>query len=448
MASTEDERRTSAAADEPEPEITILPPKPIASLSVSLSSLLSPPPSKPLKIPSQISAVHFSLSLSPLRSRPSLLSTSGAASSSPIPALSPLRPLTRRPSDPSHPVGLRRCSIVWFRSDLRVHDNEALSAANADSLSVLPVYCFDPRDYGRSPSGLDRTGPHRARFLIDSVSDLRRRLRARGSDLVVRIGRPEVVIPEVARAAGADGVYAHLEVSRGEVEAEESVRGAVEGEEGVEVRYFWGSTLYHLEDLPFKLEGLPSNYGGFREKVKGVKVRGTIEALDELKGLPKMGDVEVGEIPSLLDLGLSPVSDGAQDGKSATNANASSLIGGETEALERLKTFAAECRAQPNKDGNQESIYGTNFSCKISPWLAMGCLSPRYVFEELNKSAIRTISAASTNKKSATSAENGMNWLMFELLWRDFFRFITKKYSSSQRKVDAVPATACAGALV
>lgn len=220
-------------------------------------------------------------------------------------------------------------------------------------------------------------------------------------------------------------------------------------EEGVEVKYFWGSTLYHVDDLPFDLEGMPSNYGGFREKVKGVAIRKTIEAIDKLRGLPKMGDVDVGEMPTLLDLGLSPpptTAGLAQDGKSAIGA---SLVGGESEALERLKKFAAECSAQPKnegKDGARESIYGANFSCKISPWLATGCLSPRFMFEELKKTANRTISA-STKKNGDGGADNGMNWLMFELLWRDFFRFITKKYSSNKRKTEALPATACTGAL-
>lgn len=68
------------------------------------------------------------------------------------------------------------------------------------------------------------------------------------------------------------------------------------------------------------------------------------------------------------------------------------MAGGENEALQRLKKYAAECKAQPykgSKDGNQETIYGANFSCKISPWLAMGCLSPRFMFDELKKTANR-----------------------------------------------------------
>lgn len=78
-----------------------------------------------------------------------------------------------------------------------------------------------------------------------------------------------------------------------------------------------------------------------------------------------------------------------QNGKPAANA---SLVGGENEALQRLRKFAAECQAQPNKenkDGTTDSIYGANFSCKISPWLAMGCLSPRSMFDELKKSTSR-----------------------------------------------------------
>ncbi|KAL2323660.1 hypothetical protein Fmac_028039 [Flemingia macrophylla] len=135
---------------------------------------------------------------------------------------------------------------------------------------------------------------------------------------------------------------------------------------------------------------MPSNYGGFRDRVQKLEIRNAIEALDQLKGLPSRGDVQPGDIPSLMDLGLNPSATMPQDGKVAANA---SMVGGETEALKRLKRFAAECRAQPpkgSKDGTQ-SIYGANFSCKISPWLAMGCLSPRTMYNELKNTASRFI---------------------------------------------------------
>ncbi|RVX20953.1 Blue-light photoreceptor PHR2 [Vitis vinifera] len=161
-----------------------------------------------------------------------------------------------RSSDPSNAAGIRRSCVVWFRNDLRVHDNECLNSASNESMSMLPVYCFDPRDYGKSSSGFDKTGPYRASFLIESVSDLRQNLQKRGSDLVVRIGKPETVLVELAKAVGADAIYAHREVSHDEVKGEEKIEAAMK-EEGVEVKYFWGSTLYHVDDLPFKMEQMP-----------------------------------------------------------------------------------------------------------------------------------------------------------------------------------------------
>ncbi|KAJ4764521.1 Blue-light photoreceptor PHR2 [Rhynchospora pubera] len=430
---------------------------PLATLSLSLSSVLSsrattsnpttaslsPFTKTHLKPPSK-KPISLSV-LSPTPAKTTKKPNKKSSSNAPLQSLSPL--LGRPPADPSNPFGGRRCTVVWLRADLRVHDNEALSTASAESLSILPVFLLDPRDFGRSPSsGFDRTGPFRAAFLLESVKDLRNSLRARGSDLVVRVGRPETVLPELAKAVGADGVFAHREVSRDEVKTEERVEKTLE-KEGIEIKYFWGSTLYHIEDLPFDLEQMPTNYGGFREKVSGIAVRRSIEAPEHLKGMPARGGVEPGEIPTLAELGVStPPAAVTQDGKPTVT---SSLIGGEMEALERLKKFAAECQAQPNKGDKdcvgRDSIYGANFSCKISPWLATGCLSPRFMFEELKKTATNVISAA-TAPKNNSSSDNGMNWLMFELLWRDFFRFITKKYSATKKSTEEAPVTACTGA--
>lgn len=93
-------------------------------------------------------------------------------------------------------------------------------------------------------------------------------------------------------------------MSRDEVKTEERVEKALE-KEGIEIKYFWGSTLYHIEDLPFDLDQMPTNYGGFREKVSALTVRKSIEAPEHLKGMPARGGVEPGEIPTLAELGVS-----------------------------------------------------------------------------------------------------------------------------------------------
>ena len=100
------------------------------------------------------------------------------------------------------------------------HDNDALSRALAESSSVAPVYIFDPRDYGKSASGFDRTGPYRAHFVLDCVADLRAQLAARGSRLLLRVGRPEEVLAELAEATGAAAVYCHAEVTAEDIALE------------------------------------------------------------------------------------------------------------------------------------------------------------------------------------------------------------------------------------
>lgn len=51
----------------------------------------------------------------------------------------------------------------------------------------------------QSPSGFDKTGPYRARFVLEALADLRQRLHAAGSGLIVRVGRPEEVLPALAK---------------------------------------------------------------------------------------------------------------------------------------------------------------------------------------------------------------------------------------------------------
>lgn len=54
---------------------------------------------------------------------------------------------------------------------------------------------------------------------------------------------------------------------------------------GISVDSVWGSTLHHIDDLPYNpREYLPHIYGRFREKNAGVKVRPLLEA-------PKKGEL-------------------------------------------------------------------------------------------------------------------------------------------------------------
>lgn len=87
--------------------------------------------------------------------------------------------------------------LFWFRRDLRVQANEALALA-AEKGPVLPVFIFD--DALTAPAGANRLA-----FLHDSLRDLDESLDGR---LVVRSGRPEDVLHQLADEVGATHVWA------------------------------------------------------------------------------------------------------------------------------------------------------------------------------------------------------------------------------------------------
>eukprot|EP00959_Pyramimonas_sp_CCMP1952_P202932 4244185-Pyramimonas_sp.AAC.1 len=126
---------------------------------------------------------------------------------------------------------------------------------------------------------------------------------------------------------------------------------------------------------------MPTTYGSFRERVLNVKIRPTLKAPSTLKGFPAGCAVEFGDVPTLKQLGLSAT---AKNKESSTSSKHATLIGGENEALQRLKNFVND-RLNASKGTTKPNIEptGANFSTKISPWLAMGCLSPRHMYAEL-----------------------------------------------------------------
>ena len=103
--------------------------------------------------------------------------------------------------------------LIWFRNDLRLHDHAPLHQVVRSNADVIPCYCFDPRQFGHPPFGFPKTGPFRAQFLLESVADLRQSLRGKRSDLILRQGHPETVLPEFAQAFKVEALYFNREVT-------------------------------------------------------------------------------------------------------------------------------------------------------------------------------------------------------------------------------------------
>jgi deoxyribodipyrimidine photo-lyase len=298
--------------------------------------------------------------------------------------------------------------LIWYRNDLRLHDHEPLHRALEQSpKALLPLYCFDPRQFQQACFGFPKTGAFRAQFLLESVADLRRSLRSLRSDLVIRWGKPETIIPELVRRYGISAVYYHAEVTAEETLVERSLAEALEPL-GVALKSFWGHTLFHPDDLPFEIQNLPELFTQFRKQVER---EATVQpTFPTPRSLPPLPTVEPGEVPDWADLNLKPP---AIDQRAVMT-----FFGGETAALERLDTYFWKQDQLKVYKETRNGMLGADYSSKFSPWLAMGCLSPRYIYEQVQQYEAQRVKNDSTY------------WLIFELLWRDYFRFICAKHGN------------------
>ncbi|MBD2038117.1 DASH family cryptochrome [Leptolyngbya sp. FACHB-321] len=299
--------------------------------------------------------------------------------------------------------------LIWYRADLRLHDHEPLQTAVAEmqamSAQIVPVYCFDPRQFGQTSFGFPKTGAFRAQFLLESVADLRRSLRAIGSDLVVRQGLPEVIIPQLVQQLGITAVYYHREITSEETAVETMLQQALKAL-SVTFTPFWGHTLYHPDDLPFELCQLPELFTHFRKQVE--KQSTVNPALRSPTQLPPLPAVESGDLPQLADLGLAAP---AHDDRAVL-----AFKGGETAGLARLQHYIWQQDCLKVYKETRNGMLGANYSSKFSPWLSLGCLSPRYIYEQIQQYETERVQNDSTY------------WLVFELLWRDYFRFVCAKH--------------------
>ncbi|MEO1447987.1 MAG: DASH family cryptochrome [Bacteroidota bacterium] len=295
-------------------------------------------------------------------------------------------------------------ALLWLRNDLRLHDHEALVRACEQVGEVIPVYCLDPRHFGELPGGMPKTGYIRTRFLLESLQVLRSRLQEKGSNLLVVRGRPETILPELAKSWGAEGVFAHRETTDEEVQVQAAVEDAL-FKGGITLELFWGSTLYHLQDLPMPLHALPDIFTQFRKQVeKLAPVREPFATPDRIE-TPEINDP--GLIPHIADMGLKPPPRGPR--------GVLPFNGGEVEALDRLQSYFWEGDHLKQYKETRNGLLGADYSSKFSPWLALGCISPRLIYAEVRRyERMRT-------KNSSTY------WMIFELIWRDYFRFVAKK---------------------
>lgn len=168
-----------------------------------------------------------------------------------------------------------KTALVWFKTDLRLTDNETLVKAIAQNDTVIPVYCLDESHFKMGAFGFRKTGNFRAQFLLESLADLDAGLRVLGSGLTIVSGKPEVEIPKLVQQYKARRIYAKREVAYEEKQTEALVKAAL-SKLRCELVNCCTSTLYHSEDLPFAIKDIPDVFTNFRKDIERVPLLGIL----------------------------------------------------------------------------------------------------------------------------------------------------------------------------
>mgnify|MGYP005831978007 FL=1 len=308
-----------------------------------------------------------------------------------------------------------KTSLIWFGNNLRVLDNEALYRA-AQSDRAVAVYFFDPRQFELSSFGFKKTERFRAKFLLESVHQLQKNLEELNITLMVYHEKPEDRIPELVEQFNIDHIFLQKEWTSEEDKVIQNVENRVP--DTVEFHKTWDQFLFHPEDIPFDSYSLiPHVFTVFRKKCeKHVQVRPCFE---KPKVFPKENRVGPPKnLPSLHDLGFSSFD--------TDHRSAFPFIGGENDALHRMQHYFWDTKKLAYYKKTRNGLVGMDYSSKFSSWLANGSISARTIYWEVNRF------------ENEIKKNQDTYWLIFELIWRDYFKYVSLKHGNQIFKIDGI----------
>jgi deoxyribodipyrimidine photo-lyase len=292
--------------------------------------------------------------------------------------------------------------LVWFRNDLRLHDNEMLVEAIAKSDAILPVYFFDPRHFTFTTFDTLKTGVSRTRFLLESIAALRAQFMRLGGNLQIIVGKPEEQISDLVAKFEISEVYHHREVGPEETNISAMVEDVL-WKQQVNLKHFIGHTLYNKEDLPFPIKDIPDVFAQFKKKTeRDAIVKSCIETPVSVSFIE---NEDWGSLPELNELGFET---------EVETAATLRFQGGEEAGLAHMVELLAPGSDIYKKISNKNNL--EKFSAKLSPWLASGCLSPRRVYWMIKEA------------EQQFGANQNFNQILLGLLYRDYYRFMFKKH--------------------
>lgn len=296
--------------------------------------------------------------------------------------------------------------ILWFRNDLRLDGNLALSAALSSQKPVIPVFISD--DESRDCTF---NGPHSIWWLSRSLRQLSDSLQNNGSRLIIRKGSPHTELRNLASETNADQIYFNERYEPSEIQTQRLVKQALEQE-----NIFWKSfnsnylfnprSIYKSNNAPYK------KFSAFWKHC-------LMQPTENLMALP----VKPKHFPSplLWPNTIQPEELNKSLGFKGASYPKQIWVPGEVSSQKKLNKFlltSYECYSE-NRD--RSDITGTSM---LSPHLSFGEIGPSQIFKEINQ--------LSRNVDSWETSYG--NKFIGELGWREFANYMITHFPESKNK--------------
>jgi deoxyribodipyrimidine photo-lyase len=310
-----------------------------------------------------------------------------------------------------------KTGLVWFHNNLRCEDNLPLAKACKENDRVIAIYFFDPRQFARTEFGFPRTGKFRAKFLMESIAELKQQLCSLNIPLLIYHQKPEDSFPEFLQQFAVSCVYLQQEWTSEEQVLLARLKGKLP--QGIRFKTYFDQFLFHPQDIPYaNFSEIPEVFTSFRKKCEAkISVRKCTPVPEPLKKENFHLKNET-EIPDFRQLGFQEFQ---QDPRSAFP-----FKGGEKQAKKRINHYFWKTQKLTKYKQTRNGLLGEDYSSKLSPWLANGSISARQIYWEVQKFEKEIIQNKDTY------------WLIFELIWRDYFKYISLKHGNSIFRIEGI----------
>ena len=302
-------------------------------------------------------------------------------------------------------------SLVWFRNNLRIEDNISLTKAINNSDNIFGFVNIDPKNFLLTKYGFKKTERYRAKFLLETISDLKSQLDTLNISLIITHKDFGKSIKEIINKYEITNIYTQTEWTRDELKEESLIP------DQVNLIKDFDQFLFSPNDVKGLYDNIPRGFSNFRKKCeKYLSVNDILSIPNSLNSDNKI--LVDYPIPSLSDLGFEDF-DVHKD-------SVFRFKGGETNAKDRIKNYFFDTRNVSSYKLTRNGLIGENYSSKFSPWLANGSVSVKYIFKLLKE------------YETEVEKNDSTYWLYFELIWRDFFKYVSMQHKDKFFNKDGI----------